>query len=302
MAMAQRQYSRILIIYNPNSTSGSAEARAKRLYARLVKHGYGNITLKATEYAGHAEIIAYKAATKFEQPLLISVSGDGGYNEVINGALKAQSENPEHRPVCAILAAGNANDHRRTVRKRPLLRAILRTEPEPIDVLRLRARTGDSETVRYAHSYIGFGLTSAAANRLNKQQLNRWRETVIVAKTLLHFRFFKIVFPNGRSQRLDSLVFANIHKMSKIVRLGEKTDLHNGMFMAAVVPHYNLLKRFIRLLQIAVFGYKEKYRAEPYEFTIPYTQLVHFDGEVRTIPGGSKIIVDAAKEHLLTLR
>lgn len=300
--MAPGKYSRILIIYNPNSTSGTAELRAKRLHSRLVKRGLNKVDLLSTKYAGHAETIAYKAASKYRRPLLVSVSGDGGYNEVINGALRAQAEKPAHRPVCAILAAGNANDHRRTVRKRPILRAILRTNPEPIDVLRLRAEYGGGEITRYAHSYIGFGLTSAAAARLNRQQLNRLREIIIVAQTLLHFRFFRVTWPDGGSQQLDSLVFANIHRMSKVVRLGEKTDLHNGMFMVALVPHYNVLRRFVRLLQIALFGYKEKYRAEPYEFSIPYTQLVHFDGEVTTIPGGSAIIVDAAKEQLLTLR
>ena len=300
--MPPLKYSHIYIIYNPNSTSGTAETRAKRLSSRLAKRGFGNVSILPTKYAGHAEAIAYRAASKYKQPLIISVSGDGGYNEVINGALKAQAEDSSRKPVCAILAAGNANDHRRTVRKRPLIMAIMRTEPESIDVLRLQAKYDGNTIVRYAHSYIGFGLTSTAASRLNKQHLNRLRETIIVAKALVHFRFFTIKHPDGKSERLDSLVFANIHRMSKFVRLGKKTNLHNGKFLVASVPHYNLFRRFIRVLQIALLGYKEKYRAEPFEFSIPYTQLVHFDGEVMTIPGNSGIIVDAAKEHLLTLR
>jgi diacylglycerol kinase (ATP) len=300
--MAKTAYSWVFIIYNPVSTSGAAHARAKRLYTRLRNRGLTNVSLLATEYAGHAEQLSYKAACKYSHPLIISVSGDGGYNEVINGALKAQSEDASRQPVCAILAAGNANDHRRTVRKRPLVRAIFHAAPEPIDVLRLVAKNQDGTLVRYAHSYIGFGLTSTAAARLNRQQLNRWREIVIVAKTLLHFRFFSVTFPNGSTQRLDSLVFANIHRMSKVVRLGKKTNLHNGMFLVALVPHLPVILRFWRLLQIAIFGYKEKYRAEPYKFTIPYTQLVHFDGELLTLPADSRVTVYAAKEQLLTLR
>lgn len=300
--MAKNTYSWVFIIFNPVSTSGEAQSRAKRLHRKLVKRGLKNVSLVATKYSGHAELIAYKAASRYKHPLLISVSGDGGYNEVINGALKAQSEEVARRPVCAILAAGNANDHRRTVRKRPLARAILYAAPEPIDVLRLRAKNADGELVRYAHSYIGFGLTSAAALRLNKQHLTRWREIKIVTRTMLHFRFFTIMLPDGSSQRLDSLVFANIHRMSKVLRLGDKTNLHNGMFMMATVPHLQVFMRFLRLVQIAIFGYKEKYRAEPYKFVIPYTQLVHFDGELLTIPGGSDITIDAPRELLLTLR
>jgi hypothetical protein len=38
------------------------------------------------------------------------VSGDGGYNEVVDGVMQAGDTGT----VCAVMAAGNANDHRRT--------------------------------------------------------------------------------------------------------------------------------------------------------------------------------------------
>lgn len=36
--------------------------------------------------------------------LIVSVSGDGGYNEVVNGVVQAGNPNA----VCAVMAAGNA--------------------------------------------------------------------------------------------------------------------------------------------------------------------------------------------------
>lgn len=300
--MRADQYSRIFIIYNPNSTSGTAESRAKKLQQRLAKSGLSRIRLVATEYAGHAEEIAYDATCRYKHPLIVSVSGDGGYNEVINGALRASMEDGKRKPVCAIMAAGNANDHRRSIRRQPLSRAILRGAPEAIDILRLDANIGQKSIVRFAHSYIGFGMTSVAAKRLNSQQLTRWKELKIVVRTLLRFRFFSIRFDDGKQIKLDSLVFANIHRMSKVIRLGKKTDLHNGMFLVATVPHLPLPQRFLRVISIALFGYKETYRKEPYEFTIPYSQIAHFDGEVMTLPGGARVRVQTAQETLLTLR
>jgi diacylglycerol kinase (ATP) len=300
--MASPTYSRIYIIYNPNSTSGVAERRAHRLHDRLKRRGLKNIELVSTKYAGHAEEIAYAAAAKYKQPLLVSVSGDGGYNEVINGALKAQDEDAARHPVCAILAAGNANDHRRTVRKRPLAQGIIRGNLEPIDVLRMTANAGTSSLVRYAHSYIGFGFTSAAAEQLNKQHLTRWKEIKVVARTLLHFKFFNIILPDGTALRLDSLVFANIHRMSKMMRLGKKTDLHNGGYFLAMIEHLTLIERFFRVVWIALFGLNQTYRLQPYQFTIPDSRLAHFDGEVTKIAGGSDIRVEAVKEKLLTIR
>src|SRR5689334_6633122 len=134
-------YSKILIIYNPHSTGGQAGKKAQRLERRLERAGLADIEIIGTTHSGHAEELAYAAAIKYEQPLLVSVSGDGGYNEVINGAMRAQAETG-HRPVCTILAAGNANDHRRTVRRRPLWWAITHHTPEAIDVLRMTATKG----------------------------------------------------------------------------------------------------------------------------------------------------------------
>jgi len=299
--MSAQRYSTITIIYNPRS-SGEARNKATRLYKRLKRRKLNHLHILATEYAGHAEEIAYRTAAATKQPLIISVSGDGGYNEVINGVLRATNEGVANKPVCAILAAGNANDHRRTVRKRPLLYAVLRSEPEPIDILSFDARFADQQVVRYAHSYIGFGFTSVAAAELNRERLTRWKELKIVLRTLMKFQPISITLPNGSRQLLASLVFANIHQMSKVMKLGQKTDLHNGLFRVVAVPHRSRLRFLLTMLSIATVGFKHPPQQAAFEFDVRDTQLVHLDGEVTKVPGGSHITVEAAKEALLTLR
>jgi diacylglycerol kinase (ATP) len=295
-----RSYDRIIIIYNPEST-GAAPARARRLHARLKRRGVKGLELQETDYAGHGELIAYEAAVRYRQPLIISVSGDGGYNEVINGALRARNEKPGHQPVCAILPAGNANDHRRTVKKQPFLRAVMNAEPEAIDVLKLSVASGKQTRIRYAHSYIGLGLTSAAAAELNKHKLTWWKESKIVLQTLLTFSPFVIRTPEGK-KKLDSIVFANIHQMSKFLKLGGETNLHDGLFRVVAIPHRGRLQLLRVLLSIAVIGFKHPPQRSSFEFSLPNSELVHLDGEISTIPGGSSVKVEALRNGLLTLR
>ena len=69
--------------------------------------------------------------------------------------------------VCAVLPAGNANDHRRATRERPLADAIVAGSVTRIDLLKLPFE-GSSPTTRYAHSYIGLELTPVVAVDLEK--------------------------------------------------------------------------------------------------------------------------------------
>ena len=111
-------FDHIAIIYNPKST-GDASKIAKDL-ADSVNGHFEVIQKKATLYptkkAGDAIELAYDIASKHRQPLIVSVSGDGGYNEVINGVMAAKKLFPAQKPVVAVVGAGNANDHERVVR------------------------------------------------------------------------------------------------------------------------------------------------------------------------------------------
>ena len=105
-------FDRIVVIFNPQST-GEAPQLAEQLRADLAQRLPDMpVQLCPTEHAGHARELAREAAGT-GRPLMVSVSGDGGYNEVVDGVM--QAGNPE--VVCAVMAAGNANDHRRTTRR-----------------------------------------------------------------------------------------------------------------------------------------------------------------------------------------
>lgn len=296
-------YSRVLIIFNPMSTGGQAKQKATRMAERLRKRGL-TVTTQGTEYPGHAEVLAYQASQKFKQILIISASGDGGYNEVVNGIMRAKAENPALKPICSILPSGNANDHRRSVRKRPLTWAITHSEPEPMDLLKLDITKQGNQTTRYAHSYVGVGITSHAANILNKEKLGPIRELTLVSRAVFTYHPVAITEAGGRTKRYDSLIFANIPHMAKILRTGNKSDINNGSFRVLALPHRSQfwLFRILLNLLLLVFGLQDLPQQSTYSFGVPQNELIQLDGEVMRLAGGAHVTVTVARKAITVIR
>lgn len=286
------------------STSGHAQQKAGRLAGKLLKKDFKNVRAIPTEHSGHAEELAYKAAKKYRHPLIISVSGDGGYNEVVNGVMRAKNENPDHKPVCALSPAGNANDHRRSIRKRPLAWAITHDQPEDMDLLQLKVKTGKQQSIRYAHSYIGIGITSHAANLLNKESLGPIKEIRIVARAVFSFHPVAISQTNGKVKRYDSLIFSNIPKMSKFLRVGKRTDINNGSFRVSAVPYRNQwwLARFTLNFLMLVFGLKNLPQQDTYSFSTLKREMIHLDGEITKVPADSKLTISVQPAAVAVIR
>ena len=96
-------FDRIVLIYNP------ANPRIPRTLAEGVRDDLCRrlpdlpVTLQPTRFAGHAhELAAAAAATG--RPLIVAVSGDGVYNEVINGIMDVDGSSA----LSAVAAGGNA--------------------------------------------------------------------------------------------------------------------------------------------------------------------------------------------------
>lgn len=293
-------YSEVVIIYNPVSTSGQAEAKANKLADKLRKRDL-KVLVQATEHAGHAEILACQAAARYKHPLIISASGDGGYNEVINGVMKAVADGKAKDPACAILPSGNANDHRRSVRKHPLAWAILHTEPEKIDLLELKV---DGQPPRYAHSYIGVGITTHVASRLNRQNFGPLREKITVARSIFTYHPVAINNTDGKTRRYDSLIFANISHMAKALKVGNKKDVTSGSFRVSALPHraqFWPIRITLNLLMF-IFGLQKLPQRSSYTFSVPQNEKIHLDGEINDLPKNATVTIKLKPGALLTVR
>lgn len=289
-------YDRVVVIFNPNST-GDAPALAEELRADLVERLPDlPVHLQPTQYAGHARELAGEAA-RTGRPLVVSVSGDGGYNEVVDGVVKAG--NPD--AVCAVKAAGNANDHRRATRERPLVDAIVAGEVRRIDLLRLTIGRGADARVQYAHSYIGMGLTPVVAIDLEKGGKGSFREILSVIRTFAAFRPFTIRLEDGRKRSFDSLLFANIAEMAKYAVLSETGRPDDGRFEVITLPHTAKWRVLATAVRAAVRGLGPQPTAQHYAFTTVKPIPLQVDGELLALEPGTPVRVDIAPGALATV-
>ena len=289
-------FDRIVIIFNPRST-GNAPRSAEELRDELAKRlPTVPLDLSPTHHAGHARDLARKAAGT-GSPLIVSVSGDGGYNEVVNGVMDAGNDDA----VCAVRAAGNANDHRRTTRERPLADAIVAGVVRRIDLLRLTVGTGSAAQVRYAHSYIGVGLTPVVAVDLEKGGKGSWREIVSVVRGFSRFRPFPIRLENGRRRSIDSLVFANIAEMAKYATLSDNGAPDDGRFEVITQRQTGKIRVLATAIRAAIRGLGPQPSATHYAFTTLAPMPLQLDGELMELEADTLVAVDIAPRALPTI-
>lgn len=294
-----RTFESIVIIFNPNST-GDAPTLAEQLRAELEEllPYAADITLQPTAHAGHAIDLARDAAQTGRDVLVVSVSGDGGYNEVVNGVM--QAGNPH--AVCAVLAAGNANDHSRIIGTQPLEHAIAAGTVRRIDLLRITKGTAADAAAEYAHSYIGFGLTPVMAIDLEKGSKGALKEMFSVMRTFSKFKPFEIRHAEGKRRKFDSLVFANIAEMAKYATLSEADDqISDGKFEVVIFPHRSKARILLTALRAATQGLGDQPSVSKYGFTtlkpIPY----QIDGEVKSVEAHTRVTIESAPAALATL-
>jgi len=145
---------RYLVIVNPVSRGGKAQEEGIWLLNRLKRAGVEYEAL-FTERAGHAEEMVVKWAEDFD--VVVSVSGDGTTNEIINGIMKV----PSSRLKLAMFPAGTADDFACNMGydrkdKEQALRAILGDTCRTIDLIRYDDR--------YAAVTFGLGVDSEIAD------------------------------------------------------------------------------------------------------------------------------------------
>ena len=284
----------ILIIYNPNST-GDSERNARDLAQQLRELHSAAITvrLKQTTHAGHLEEIGREQARAGRDIVIISSSGDGGYHELVNGVLSE----PKSRVITGVLPSGNANDHSGALASDDLAQAIVEKAYTRIDTLRVSAVVNGKPWVRYAHSYAGIGISAVAADDMTKHRPNALSEKWLLAKSLASFHSVKIVTA-GRPRRYSSIMWSNIHRMSKVLILSDKTMPNDGLFEINAIRFRNKPFLLFHLLITATVGMKQYRTIDAYEFTTTRSTPIQLDGEVYTIDRGSRVAIEAVKQNL----
>jgi diacylglycerol kinase (ATP) len=145
---------RYLVIVNPVSRGGKAQQEGMWLLNKLKRLDVDYEAL-FTERAGHAEEMVQKWAEDFD--VVVSVSGDGTANEIINGIMRA----PAADLKLAMFPAGTADDFASNMGydrkdKEKALKTILGQTYRTIDLIRYDDR--------YAAVSFGLGIDSEIAD------------------------------------------------------------------------------------------------------------------------------------------
>ena len=282
---------KVIIIYNPNST-GDSEANAKNL-ARQLKDAHVDVVTKKTTHAGHGEEIAAKLAKENEDAVLISSSGDGGYHEVVNGALSRKSS----KLVVGVLASGNANDHASSLGSDSLATAIIHKDFHYIDTIKVTSTMHGKPWVRYAHSYVGIGVTANAAKKLTEDRPNVFTEKWIVARSLFSFNYVKIQ-EHGEAKRFSSMLFGNVEKMSKVIKLSEGSSVTDGKFEMSSIRFHSKLRLVAYLISAATIGLTKSRSVSKYECVTLKSLPIQLDGEVYELDAKSKLVIESVRRNL----
>jgi len=321
-----RAFDRVVVVFNLHST-GDAEQLARDLTRDLAARAPDlPVQVQPTRYAGHARDLARDAAGT-GCPLVVSVSGDGGYNEVVDGIMAAGTGTA----VAAVLAAGNANDHRRATRQHPLVDAIVAGDTRRLDLLTLTlgepkttqttpsalsatgttdpadtapapdvAAAGGGPAVRYAHSYLGVGITPTVARGLARGGKGSLREVLTTLMTLA--RFDPVVLDTDRGREtFDSLIFANIAGMAKYATLSDNGDPDDGRFEVIAQHHTTRWRLLTTALRAASTGLGEQPTTTCYRFRTVAPTPLQIDGELIDLPATTTVTIRVAPAALTTV-
>lgn len=292
-------FTNIVIVYNPNST-GPSKRNAFRLRDILKRRlpKAVKVIARGTKYAGHAEEIAASYAKDDAKALLISSSGDGGYNELINGVLVHKTR---HVTV-AVLPSGNANDHHHAVADDDFINRVIAGRSRLIDVIDVRATQEAEPWQRYAHSYVGIGLTAYIGKQLAQAKLNPVNEKWLVLKYLVKFGHVTMKLEGNSSwQRYSNVIVANINRMSKIIQLSDQAEVDDGQVELYVTSRQSVLDTIAVVFRGATFGLTPNRRTNQVTFTAKNNGQLQCDGEVYEFDGAEPVTIRAQKQFLRTL-
>jgi diacylglycerol kinase family enzyme len=203
---------RALLIINPRATSMSGRD------AGLVVRALGSrlaLDTRQTEYRGHAgKLAAASAADGYD--LVVTFSGDGTVNEVVNGLM--QVTEPKERPAIAPVPGGGANVFARTLGLPPdaggavqrILAAVAAGERRKIGL----GLAGD----RYFTFSAGLGLDAEVIADMERQRAHGRRASVAAYLRTIVRRYY------GTDRRRPGALTLRVPGHSPV----------NGLFMGVV--------------------------------------------------------------------
>lgn len=244
-----KNYSSVLIIYNPGAMKGKIDEIIPHIKQRLLLR-YSQVDAMFSPETNGAEILARKYASKYD--VIVSCGGDGTLNEIINGVMKSEA-----RPVIGILPFGTCNDVARS------LNIPLDLE-KAIDCV-LRVNETKFDVMFDGKDYIAYSLAAGylvkstySASEENKKKFGRFAYFMSALKCLFKFDSLPLTI-NYDGERIHTkaayLMFLNGESAGGF-KLNKNDQINNGKVKMVLIKRTNWIANLITCIKLFLFGIK----------------------------------------------
>ncbi len=301
---------RYYIIVNPFSGRGKGEKSVPEIEKWMRAYNI-DYTLVRTERPWHAADLAQNAASEGYN-VVVTASGDGTFNETLNGLMRARQQGFTHTAL-AVLSIGTGNDFAAGAGIPGTLEESLKTLKEnrrrKIDIGRVTVREGEQFSERYFGNGIGIGFDAMVGFEAIKV---RWAVGLIpyligVIKTIsLYFNAPTVRFEiDGESFEQPSLMVSimNGRRMGGGFIMAPDGVMHDGWLNLCIASEasrlrlFQLIPHFLKGTQASQPEIQMK-RARRVSVTATKGSLpAHADGEMLCVEG-SEINVELLPEAL----
>ena len=220
----------MLVIMNPYSGTRQANKYLAGILDIFCADGY-DVNIAMTQKAGDATDLAFERAKSCD--MLVAIGGDGTFNEVVSGMLKAGADIP-----IGYIPAGTTNDFAASV---GLSKTIVGAAESIVSGRKARFDIGsfNGRYFSYVASFGAFTSTSYEAPQSLKNAIGHAAYILSGIADVVNIKPFRLTVKSGEDVYDDDYVFGaicNSTSMGGIINLrSDDVDLNDGLFEVMLI-------------------------------------------------------------------
>lgn len=283
-------------IINPIAGPGNNRKYWSALRKRLKKRGI-SFRVKYTKHSDHATRLAIKRLKKEKDPLIVSVGGDGTFNEVASAIVGSEA-------ILAHIPRGSGNGLARMLKlpgkTRKVPGYLLKGTPKNIDAGKINDR--------YFFCAAGFGFDALVAHHFSKGQHRGLTGYVLqIVKLFFRYKGIEAAFETDdekHSGRYFMVSIANANQMGNNAYIAPDAKLDDGYLNVTLVRPFPLY--YAPIMALALFGkflnkmpFVEMQKVKTVCIKKIDSPLFHLDGEATILEFPAEIKITESALRIL---
>ena len=244
-----KNYTSVLIIYNPNAMKGKIDEFIPKIKQRLLLR-FPTVEAMSSPDIHGAEALAFKHAGRFD--IVLACGGDGTLHQVVNGVVKSKAE-----AVVGVLPFGTCNDVARTL-------GIPHKLDKAIDCV-LRFNTTQYDLMFDGSEYITYSMATGylvksvyQPTNNTKKKFGRFAYFMYALKRVFKFKSLPltITYDNERVHGKFNYFMLMNGDYAGGFRINKGDDYANGKVKMVLIKASKGIASFITFIKLFFFGVK----------------------------------------------